>query len=505
MDKKKPTLKDSFPELAKEWNTKKNGITSDSIPPHTNKKYWWVCSVCGYEWEASPNSRTRGNGCPECGKKQWKQTKAQKLLEKEGALSQTHPYLASQWDYEKNKGLTPDEITYHYSYKVHWICERGHKWEAPVNRRATRFSGCPQCSKENSTSFPEQAILYYLSRETKCESRFNYKGKEIDIYLPELSIGIEYDGSYFHNSKYKHNADLKKDAFFKKEGIRIIRVKESSENKIDGDVIYNIPKPDYSNLQYVINALVVLLSFENSIIVDIDKDRTSIYEQYIFLEKENSIKVKAPNIVLQWDYEKNGMIKPEFIRYSSNLKMWWKCSEGHSWQATVYSRYKGNGCPYCAGTYLLEGKNDLLSQNPQLAKEWNYDRNGDLRPNQISVNNGNKVWWVCSKCGYEWESTVAHRNNGRGCPKCARKQNAITINETKVKKYGSLATYKPELLKEWDYDKNKELNPYQITAHSAKKVWWVCSKCGYSWQSVVSSRTSGCGCPICGKKKKRNL
>ena len=142
-------------------------------------------------------------------------------------------------------------------------------------------------------------------------------------------------------------------------------------------------------------------------------------------------------------------------------------------------------------------------RTPQLAEEWNYARNGDLQPNQISVNNGKKVWWVCAKCSHEWEATVAHRNNGRGCPKCARKQNTITINATKVKRYGSLATNNPDLLKEWDYDKNTELNPYQITAHSAKKVWWNYSKCGNSWQSVVSSRSAGCGCPNCGKKKKK--
>ena len=87
-------------------------------------------------------------------------------------------------------------------------------------------------------------------------------------------------------------------------------------------------------------------------------------------------------------------------------------------------------------------------------------------------------------------------------PQCARKQNTITINATKVKKHGSLATNKPELLEEWDYEKNKEISPYQITAHSTKKVWWKCAVCGYLWQSVVSSRTSGSGCPICGNKKK---
>ena len=32
----------------------------------------------------------------------------------------------------------------------------------------------------------------------------------------------------------------------------------------------------------------------------------------------------------------------------SHKKVWWQCSEGHEWQAFVFNRTKGWGCPQCA-------------------------------------------------------------------------------------------------------------------------------------------------------------
>ena len=63
---------------------------------------------------------------------------------------------------------------------------------------------------------------------------------------------------------------------------------------------------------------------------------------------------------------------PSTLHYGTNKKMKWKCKQGHSWEASVSSRAKlGRGCPYCSNKYVWEGFNDLLSQEPELAKEAN--------------------------------------------------------------------------------------------------------------------------------------
>lgn len=70
---------------------------------------------------------------------------------------------------------------------------------------------------------------------------------------------------------------------------------------------------------------------------------------------------------------------------------------------------------------LIKGENDLLTVNPALAKEWNYEKNGTLTPDQVTEKSDKKVWWKCDK-GHEWETMVATRTRGHGCPFCAGKR-----------------------------------------------------------------------------------
>ena len=80
----------------------------------------------------------------------------------------------------------------------------------------------------------------------------------------------------------------------------------------------------------------------------------------------------------QWD-ERNAPLTPKTVSYGSKKKLWWHCREGHSWQAAVYNRSAGAGCPYCAGKAVESGGNDLASVYPELAKQWDAVKNAVLR------------------------------------------------------------------------------------------------------------------------------
>jgi hypothetical protein len=64
-------------------------------------------------------------------------------------------------------------------------------------------------------------------------------------------------------------------------------------------------------------------------------------------DKKNSLATTYPHLVQEWNVLKNGALKPEHISGGSNKKVWWICSKGHEWQAAVYSRTSGTGCPQC--------------------------------------------------------------------------------------------------------------------------------------------------------------
>ena len=70
----------------------------------------------------------------------------------------------------------------------------------------------------------------------------------------------------------------------------------------------------------------------------------------------------------------------------------------------------------------MSGINDLATQFPEVAKEWNYEKNS-LKPTEVSGGTNKKYWWKCSKCGFEWECVVASRTKrGSKCPNCKKKK-----------------------------------------------------------------------------------
>ncbi len=75
-------------------------------------------------------------------------------------------------------------------------------------------------------------------------------------------------------------------------------------------------------------------------------------------------------------------------------------------------------------------------------------------------------------------------------------------------KHNNLAILRPDLAKEWHYDKN-DTYPEDYTFKSNKKVWWKCkdNNCDcHIWIATISNRSNGTGCPFCksGKACKHN-
>ena len=71
---------------------------------------------------------------------------------------------------------------------------------------------------------------------------------------------------------------------------------------------------------------------------------------------------------------------------------------------------------------MLAGYNDLTTTNPKLVKEWNFKKNILIKPDMVSSGSDKKVWWKCSKCGYEWQASIYNRTRGyKGCANCLKK------------------------------------------------------------------------------------
>ena len=175
--------------------------------------------------------------------------------------------------------------------------------------------------------------------------------------------------------------------------------------------------------------------------------------------------------VVDWD--------PSVVSAGSELKKLWKCKLEHQWIATVISRTKGTGCPYCSGNQVLQGFNDLVTTHPKIANEaFGWD------PTTISAGMGKSMQWKCNQ-GHIYKSSPNNRSgNLNGCPVCSGQQLLTGFND--------LVTTHPEIAKEasgWD--------PTKVGKSFAKKVNWLCPS-GHSYSASVASRTSSkSGCPVC--------
>ncbi len=104
----------------------------------------------------------------------------------------------------------------------------------------------------------------------------------------------------------------------------------------------------------------------------------------------------------------------------SDKKLFFKCMKEScseifdmSWKH-VYG--ESCGCPFCRG-YRVGKSNNLSYLRPHLVSEWDYKKN-KYNPEDYTVGSGEMVSWICSKCGYKWESIISNRSKGSGCPKC---------------------------------------------------------------------------------------
>ena len=188
---------------------------------------------------------------------------------------------------------------------------------------------------------------------------------------------------------------------------------------------------------------------------------------------------KNTELSKQWHPTKNRDLTPRDVTLHSSRKVWWICEKNHEWDAVVFARVRGNGCPYCSGRSGLRNLK-LITENPELSKEWHPTKNGNLTPKDVGPYSRKKAWWVC-KNKHEWKARINNRISGTGCPYCAGK--AVCIDNC-------LQTINPKLARQWHPTKNGKLTPRDVTPGSNKKVWWLCSH-NHEWQAYVYHRNKG--------------
>lgn len=418
------SLAETHPQIAQEWHPTKNGeLTPQNTVGGYSKKVWWLGS-CGHEWCASPSNRIKGTNCPICAN--------QKSLTGYNDLQTLYPEIAAEWHPTKNGSLLPTEVVAGSTKKVWWLGKCGHEWKSPIFKRTSLKRGCPICSKKLQTSFPEQAFYYYLKNtfpDAVNSYRDCFSGEmELDIFIPSLSVGIEYDGVKWHESSESKQREIEKYRVCQKNGIRLIRIRESAtaSSEICTDFISAIQHPSHKVLDKEIEKLLDLLQVNCD--VNTLRDESEIRSLYLTGSVSKPFGKVYPELLEEWDYKKNNGLNPDYFSVSSGAYVWWKCKScGYEWKTRIATRTAGIGCKKCGFAKRTQSrienrikqKGSLADNYPEIALEWHPTKNDLLTPEKVLSGSGKKCWWKCKRCGTEWQAVIGHRTKGVcGCPKC---------------------------------------------------------------------------------------
>ena len=415
-------LKDTFPDVAAQWNHDKNTTPLDKVTRASQKKYWWICSK-GHSWEATPKNRTtRGSGCPYCsGRKATNET----------SIKVTFPQFYDAMMRFGDQEVKPTSLKKTSRKIVHLECAHGHTWMSSPHKShgLSDESLCPYCSNREvltgyndlETLFPHVAALWDTQR--------NQQAADNTLV------------TYIHEG--------------------------SKQNWIcDKGHMWN----DY--ISAMIKHPVCPVCTNRKIIIGI-----------------NDISVYNPRLYQELHKKHKNAKELSTIFPNSSKKLTWICPQGHGeYQQAMSKRTAGSGCPVCAGNTCVSGVNDCATLFPKLAQEWDYVKNGDISPTDVSAKNAQKkYWWLCPQ-GHSYDMSPSHRAVGLNCPYCSGRR--------VLKGFNDLLSKFPDVAAEWDYIKNNK-NPDEVTSKSGYKAWWVCEK-GHSWRTSIDHRTLGLnGCPQC--------
>ena len=260
---------------------------------------------------------------------------------------------------------------------------------------------------------------------SKVDSRFKINQYEVDIFIPELKLAIEFDGYYWHKDKEK--IDRKKNSVLKIKKIKLVRVRESPLKRISKDdlvVAQNIfTKQDIDKIFNKIN-LLTKKKYNNEINKYLKKNffcNDDIYRKYLSYFPspfpENSLASTHKELCKEWDKIGNYPLTPKNFTYGSHMNIVWKCkNKKHpTFTQSIKSRTtkrgkknRGDGCPYCGKSKFIF-ENSIAFLHPKIASEWHKQLNGDIKPEGISQNSGYAAWWKCSLKGCEYQKVVRHR------------------------------------------------------------------------------------------------
>jgi len=483
--------------------------------------------------------------------------------------------LMSEWDRGENAYLNPERLTRGSNKRVSWICKKcDHRWSTSIYHRATKGGGCPKCrhskrkNYNSSTSLqdthPEIAANWHPTANRKFTIDAFTRGSRFEAHWQCKACGFEWECRI---QRYNDCSECKKSAKIAQNNLaknhpELLEEWDYSKNKTlpPENVSYSSSKSAWwkcSKCGYEWEARI-----SNRAVL---KRGCPFCANKVVVRGGNDLCTTHPELANEWHLAKNDKLNPHDVTYGSGQKVWWICSQGHEFEATILHRSHGTGCPYCHSgrqTSFAEqatffyvkklypdaisrftagflGRMELDIFIPSINYAIEYD--GEAWHKKDTIKREQKKYQLCRRQGiklirlrekmpelasdiadymYSTEKLYEPKMLSQMLAELLKRINfssswmlgsPVDINierdRFEIQQYrtimrsGSMAEKYPDIAKEWHPDKNEKLTAEMFKPASDQKVWWKCSACGHEYLASIGHRTSGTGCPPCGVEK----
>ena len=288
----------------------------------------------------------------------------------------THPELAKEWHPTKNGKLTPNDVTAGSNKKVWWMDKYGHEWEAIISSRS-RGRGCPYCAgrkvcKDNclATTHPELAKEWHPTKNADTPNDVTAGSDKIRWWIDQY--GHEWEAKIRSRSRgrgcpYCAGVRVCKDNCLATTHPHIAKEWHPEKN---GQLTPDSVTSGSGEIRWWMDEYGHEWEAQ---ICNRSRGKGCPYCAGQKVCKDNCLATTHPHIAKEWHPEKNGNLTPNDVTAGSGEKVWWMDKYGHEWEATIYSRSVGRGCPYCTNRKVNED-NCLTATHPHIAKEWHPEK-----------------------------------------------------------------------------------------------------------------------------------
>jgi len=520
--------------LYKKWLYKRNkGINPKDVAPKSKKQYWYQCTnvLCKKIFQTEPARK-----CPCCFGKF--------LCEDEDCVICFNKSVASHekaiyWS-PKNK-LTPREVNKNTAFKYWFDCECGHEFHKIVKNITAKGGWCIYCAKKGLCEDEdcERCYEHSLASNDKAEfwsekndrtPRDVFKGS-IEKYLFDCDCGHEFLMSpesinkgywcqYCCNKSVKLCDDEECERCYERSfASHEVASYWSKRNERTARQTFKVSdKPCYLDCicGHEIQTSPFAVKYSDSwcpYCPSIPKELCEDDDCEFCYDKSFASCDKSE----YWSSYNDKT--PRQVPKTKRVKAWFVCENNHEIEKNVSAVTNGSWCQECK---LEKTKKEVIKKEKekvvvqkekkacnvsigntfashQSVKYWLYEKNEDLKPEDVTLKSHKEIWFKCGDCDHDFNALAYNISRGGWCPYCAKPGKKLCDDkDCDMCFQKSFASYSKA--KFWS-ERNKKTPRQVFKSTSSDSYWFDCPKCNHDFIATTAHISKGGWCPYCAGQK----